>query len=277
MGHALSATGGLRQARNESVPTKHLHVAWAAQRGVEAALLAKADLPGPRFILEGPQGIFAAMASGGSPGDILSDPDHDVMPEVSFKPWPACRHAHPAIDAALALNRRLGGRRVRAARVETYSDAITYCDKPAPRTRAEANFSLQHAVAVTLLSGRPRLADFAGGAIDAPEVAALRARVTVSASPDLTLRYPARFGAAVTVETDGGETLAETAADARGDPENPMDEAAVLAKFTTLAEAAGLSGGEIAQLRTCVLDLATGRPLADLRAAIARIRFPEIP
>ena len=43
--------------------------------------------------------------------------DHWRIEEVSFKPWAACRHAHPAIDCALEL-------RALAARNEVYTSLI---------------------------------------------------------------------------------------------------------------------------------------------------------
>ena len=93
--------------------------------------------------------------------------------DVSFKPWGACRHAHPAIDAALELQEllgKLGGEIL----VETYADAIAFCDNPDPKTPSQAKFSLQHAVAVVATSGVPTLADFEPAAIK--KLAKVRAR-----------------------------------------------------------------------------------------------------
>jgi hypothetical protein len=41
--------------------------------------------------------------------------------------------------------------------VESYGDALTFCDRPEPRTSGEAKFSLQHAMAVVAVRGRPVL------------------------------------------------------------------------------------------------------------------------
>jgi 2-methylcitrate dehydratase PrpD len=276
MGHAMSVSGGLWQARNEPVMTKHWHVAEAARHGAQAAALAQAGLPGPRFILEGPQGFFAGMAPDGDPGRVVAPADGWKIAGVSLKPWPACRHAHPAIDAALVLRERLGGQAPRAVAVATYADAVTFCDRPQPRTEGEAKFSLQHAVAVVLARGRPGLADFAGEALDDPALAALRACVTVAADPALTAAYPAHFGARLTA-TAGGETLTCAVADAWGDPENPMDDAAVLAKYDRLAEAAGLPAPLAADLRGAALGLAGGAPPAAFFALLSRLPFPPEP
>lgn len=271
MGTAMSLAGGLWQARHEAVATKHLHVSEAARRGVQAALLAQGGLPGPRRILEGPQGFFAALARDGRPGAVLEPTNDWKLAEVSFKPWPACRHAHPAIDAALVVRERLAGRAVGQVRVETYADAVTFCDKPSPRTEAEAKFSLQHAVAVVLARGRPALGDFTEAATRAPDLTALRTVVEVAEDAALTAAYPAHFGARVTVVAGEGKTLTAQAADAWRDPENPMDKAAVIAKFDRLAEAGGVPAPLAQAMQDAVLALPHGGTLRALRDTFARL------
>jgi 2-methylcitrate dehydratase PrpD len=269
MGHALSLAAGLWQCRHEDVATKHLHVAEAARRGLSAARYAMAGLGGPRSILEGPQGFFAALARDGDPARVAADPGAAwAIHEVSFKPWPACRHAHPAIDAALSLRDRLAGETPLAVRVGTYADAIRFCDRPLPRTPAEARFSLQHAVAVALQEGPPPLAAFEEGRLDA--VADLRARVSVAVDPGLSAAYPAHFGATVTVTTARG-SLSATVADAWGDSENPMDAAAIRAKYDALAAAAGLPSDTSGDLAGAILALPAGGPLADIQRIMRRI------
>lgn len=274
MGHAVSTAGGLWQCRNEPCATKHLHVAEAARRGMQAALWAQAGLAGPRHILEGPQGFFAAIARDGDPGAVLAGPDTWRIHEVSFKPWPACRHAHPTIDAALKLRAGLQGRSIAKVRVRTFSDAIVFCDRPDPQTEAQAKFSLQHSVAVTLQSGPPVLADFALHRIADPDLARLRAMTEVSADPDVTSRYPDHFGALVEVETADGAILRAEVADALGDSENPLDRDAILAKFHALTAHAGVPRRDADGIADAALALADGAPVVPLRAALATLTFP---
>jgi 2-methylcitrate dehydratase PrpD len=277
IGHAVSLSGGLWQCRNEPVATKHLHVAEAARRGAVAARYAAAGLAGPRFILEGPQGFFAGLASDGDVGRVTADPRADwLIHEVSFKPWPACRHAHPAIDAALMLRDRLGQRMPQRVRINTYADAVVFCDKPTPQTAAEARFSLQHAVAIALMDGPPALPAFEPAAL--PRYAALRAITHVATDAGLTTAYPVHFGAEVTVETDDGPITARVT-DAWGDPENPMAKAAIIAKFTALAQAAGITPDLSHALCAATLALPEGGPIAALHSLMHQIAAlsPETP
>lgn len=278
MGHAMSMAGGFWQCRHEPVATKHLHVAEAARRGVAAARWAEAGLAGPATVLEGVQGFFAAVARDGDPEAVVADPDAGWrVHEVSFKPWPACRHAHPAIDAALALRERVAGA-VRRVTVETYGDAVKFCDRPAPRTAGEARFSLQHAVAVTLVEGAPPVGAFEAEALG--RYADLRGRVSVRREAGFDAAYPAHFGARVVVETEAGQ-WAETVADAWGDAENPMAAADVVAKFRRLADWGGVTAAAALRLERAVLGLAESRcaeahptatdPMAEVVAAMRDI------
>jgi 2-methylcitrate dehydratase PrpD len=268
MGHAMSLAGGLWQCRHEAVATKHLHVAEAARRGVSAARYAAAGLAGPRTILEGVQGFFAAVARDGNPEAVVADPEGPWrIHEVSFKPWPACRHAHPAIDATLALRGRVVGE-PRAVTVETYGDALKFCDRVEPKTTGEARFSLQHAVAVTLRDGPPPMEAFAAEALAG--YADLRGRVTVVRDAVFDTAYPAHFGARVTVETEAGR-WSETVADAWGDAENPMDAGDVVAKFRALAAWGGVSDASARRLEAAVLALPEGGAMAEVHAAMQAI------
>ena len=268
MGHAMSLAGGLWQCRHEPVATKHLHVAEAARRGLAAARWAGAGLAGPRSILEGVQGFFAAVARDGDPAAVVEGPEAPWrIHEVSFKPWPACRHAHPAIDAALALRGRVQGEPM-AVTVETYGDAVKFCDRPAPVTAGEARFSLQHAVAVALSAGPPPPEAFEAGALGAQ--AALRGRVRVVRDAGFDAAYPAHFGARVTVETGAGR-WSETVADAWGDAENPMAAGDVVAKFRRLAAWGGVGEALAGRLEAAVMALPGGGGMEAVTAAMRAV------
>lgn len=254
MAHAVSVSGGLWECRNEPGATKHLHVAEAARRGVQAALSARAGLAGPLRILEGDQGFYAGLAQDGRP-ELLLEGDLWALHDTSFKPWPACRHAHPAIDAALALRPMLKGKMPDAIRIESYADAVLFCDRPNPADSAGAKFSLQHAVAVALIDGPPELAAFEAGALAKPVYANLRALCNVAEDSTLTARYPAHFGARVSLLL-GDTWLEKFIPDAWGDSENPMNANAVIHKFQTLAAHAGLNTSACDALQAAALGVA---------------------
>ena len=227
---ALAGTvaGGLWQVRHGNNMGKQWHVSHASRVGREAGALARSGITGPASILEGPQGLYAATCR--EPKPMVFGPGWRIE-EVSFKPWAACRHAHPAIDCALEL--RAAGKLAPPFHIETYADALTFCDKPHPTTEVEAKFSLQHAVAVIADGRNATPADFTPEAIAA--LSDLRAQVTVAEALEITARYPAHFGARL----NGFELI-----DTRGDPERPVGEADIVAKMHMLAAWGGLPPSE---------------------------------
>lgn len=229
MANAASVAGGLWHMRHDDVLTKQWHIYHAVRTGRDAAMHVHRGATGPTAILEGPQGLFAAMTK--QPGEMAANGDGWLIEQVSFKPWAACRHAHPAIDAALEL--REAGRLEPPFRVETFADALAFCDRPDPKTEVEAKFSLQHAIAVIADGRSARPEDFTPEAIAA--LAELRAQVSVAEDPAITARYPAHFGARV-----NGVELVDT----RGDPERPVGEKELVAKMHTLAQWGGLPEAE---------------------------------
>lgn len=255
LGLAGSVAGGLWQMRHEPVMAKQWHLAHAMATGREAASAAMAGITGPRFILEGPQGLLAATCD--EPHPLVLGEGWRID-EVSFKPWGACRHAHPAIDAALELKARgaLQGR----ITVATYRDALVFCDRPDPASVIDAKFSLQHAVAVVMARGEPQLADFEPASIAA--LAHLRAQVQVVERADYTAAYPAHFGASVA--SDAGEVAL---VDTLGDPERPLSRDGVIDKARALMEWGGVGRPEAGEAIAMVLN---GSRVSDIRRMLER-------
>lgn len=278
--HALALAGtqasGFWQTRHESASmAKQLHTARAAHAGLLGARLAAEGFDGPLAILEGPQGFFAATCPGADPADVLADygPGWRID-EVSFKPWPACRHTHPAIAAALRLRPRVPAEAAAQITLRTYDAALDFCDAPHPGSDHEARFSLQHAVAVTLVRGAPGLADFTAAARDDPEIQALRARVQVQACAEASAAFPPRMSATLEILDSTGRTHRADCPTAPGDPEDPLPRPAILAKFATNAAAAGLDSEAAAALSQAVLALPDGGDAAPFHRLLAQAALP---
>ena len=138
-GNAGTQAAGLWQVRMEPGMGKQLHNGRAAHAGVLAADLARHGLTGARQILEGPLGFFAAMCPDGDVTKILDDPAGEwKLFDTGFKPWPACRHTHAAIDATLALRERVDVAAIESIEVRTFRDAVGICDRVHPTTTIEA-------------------------------------------------------------------------------------------------------------------------------------------
>lgn len=252
LGNAASVAGGLWRMRHEDVMTKAMHAARAALEGLWLARLARAGFTGPVQALEGEQGLYAAMVR--EPKPLMTEPGW-LIHAVSFKPWAACRHAHPAIDGALELRER--GALTLPVMVETYADAIRFCDRPDPVTELDAKFSIQHAVAVVADGRKAGPEDFTVQAIAA--LAEKRAQVTVREVAEFSSVYPAHFGARVI-----SGTASLSLADTRGDPERPASPEMLRAKLDSLVRWGGLKPVEADRAEELALHGTSVGPLLAL-------------
>jgi 2-methylcitrate dehydratase PrpD len=263
LANAGSRTGGLWQMRHTSCETKSLHNVMAAQTGVQSALLAAQGIRGPESLLEGVQGLFAAMSHSADAQQVVADLAHDwQIHDVSFKPWPACRHAHPTIDAALAvlaslplaLAQPLRLEDVERIEVSTYRSAIDFCNKPTPNTELEAKFSLQHAIAVCMARGAPQMTDFAVDNLAAAEIAEWRKKVNVSENVELSAAFPQHYRASITLAMRDGRQFQHSQQDAKGDPEMPMSVAEIRTKAARLMHEANVNDVDMLIDHTMQLD-----------------------
>ncbi len=219
LGNAGTQSAGLWEFMESGAMSKHLHAGRASEAGVVAAELAHHGLTGAATILEGKRGFFAATCPDANPGRVLQDASAPwALRRTSIKPWPSCRHTHPAIDAALSLSDRSGA--VESVRAVTYRAAINVCDNPRPDSDYEAKFSLQHCVAAALADR-----DIGFSSFDAEarrRHASLAGKVQLASASEFEAAYPQAWGAAVEVRLDDGRMLHARRDQALGDPEAPI-------------------------------------------------------
>jgi 2-methylcitrate dehydratase PrpD len=224
LGNAGTQAAGLWQVRLEPVMSKQLHTGHAAWAGLTAASLAAAGFSGPARILEGERGFFAAMCEGADTSGVAREEPGWLIHETSFKPWPACRHTHAAIDCMLALRAQLGATIVDFSdcTVETFGDAVSICDHPAPVTRTEAKFSLQYCVAAAAGLGPLSPEHFDEPVVGRQDLQERGRRVTLEVARDIDARYPEHYGARVTIRLGDGRSMTHEVCDSLGDPERML-------------------------------------------------------
>jgi 2-methylcitrate dehydratase PrpD len=265
-GNAGTQAAGLWEFNADAAMSKHLHAGHAAQAGVRAALLAREGFTGAERILEGEKGFFSGLCPDARPERVLAPAPGWKLPETSIKPYPSCRHTHPAIDAALDLRAGLDGadpRSVTELLIESYPAALALTDNPAPTSPYAAKFSIQFCVASALAHGRPGLSSFEGERLQDPTVMTLLQRVKVHVAEDLARAYPTLWGARITACVGGTSTVAERTT-AKGDPEDPLSDGELEAKARDLFEYAGLSGERRDRARGMVANLDGHRQCPDV-------------
>ena len=260
---AGTRSGGLWQVRHEPSMGKAWHTASAAREGLTAAQLASVGMTGPLGVLDGPSGWFAATAPKANVSMVDETRSTPWLDDMSIKPWPACRHAHPAMDAfhQAAAGRILKPALIHKVEVFSYADALRFCNQPLPVTEVQARFSIQHALAAWAQWGEPQLAHYQAPALSHPNVQALRQRISVHQDRSLELRYPQHYGARVCIHWRDGTSSQALVHDTYGDPDQPLTDSALRAKARMLMEAAGWGQVRIKAAITVTEKLASATSL----------------
>lgn len=180
--------------------------------------------------------LLAADGFTGAPAQTMQHPtlwsdlgERWLILEQYVKPYPVCRWAHPAIDAALELRDR-GATSIASVDVITFDYALRL-DRRAPTTTEQAQYSLPFPVAAALVRGSVGPAEITGPALTDPEIRKLAASMTVRESPAYTAGFPAVRRAQVTVTLNDGQVLTADASVAKGDPASPLTAAELADKF----------------------------------------------
>ena len=223
---------------------KRLHPGFAARSGLLAGLLAEEGLAGPPGSLESSNGFFHAYA-GDDNGtidytslDILSvgPGSPHAITECYIKPYACCRHIHSAIDAVLDMQRSasLEVSDVKSIHIGTYRVATAH-DLRSWDNFTTAQMSIPFVIATALRHGSVDLGHFATTHRTDPKTADIAERVSVSVDDSCDASYPQTRSAVTTVITKTGVRLDRRIDEPLGAPANPLDEAALVAKFTSLA------------------------------------------
>ncbi len=202
---------------------------WGAFAGVSAAYLAADGFTGaPAITIEEERhaGLWSDL---GRRWRIL---------EQYFKPYPVCRWAQPAMEAAAALLQRheIAPARVAHIRVDTFGHAVRLGTRP-PLTTEEAQYAIGFPVAALLARGRLGAAEISGEGLLCDDVRSMLARLVLSESNEFSSRFPAERMAVVTIERDDGTTFVSQPTAARGDPDSPLTDLEIVGKFRQLAGA----------------------------------------
>jgi 2-methylcitrate dehydratase PrpD len=229
---------------------------WGALAGMTAAFLAERGFTGaPAVTVEAPE-VAVHWA------DLGRD---WVLPRQYVKPYPTCRWAHPAIDAAreLCLAHGIRPAAIVEVRVRSFAEAAALFPG-LPTTTSQAQYALSFPVAVMLVHGRIGLEHISGVGLADAAVAALVSRIRVAVEPRHAERFPAERWASVEIELTDGRALASGDVQGRGGPERPFEAADIVAKFHDFADPALGRERALALREACLALPGAGARFADL-------------
>lgn len=241
---------------------KPVHGGFAAQAGIESALLAgrglnAAPLEGDRKIGKG----FLRIVSDQPKWEKMTEGlgSFSTIDELYFKPFALCRIIHAPVEVAIDLRHRHGLKpeEIRGVVVRTYDFAAEVPGRT--RTSPESDpalcqFSLPYGVAAALIYGEVGLEQMTGGATRDPRIHELAGRVEVLHDPEMDKLRPALRPAAVEITLQDGRKVSGRVDFPKGDARKPLSEQELLNKFSSLAR--DVVGGEkVGRIQEAVFGL----------------------
>jgi len=246
LGLGAAQAGGFRATHGSMAGS--LVPSFGARDGIYAAQLAQNGFTCTANAIEGPQGfidVFSRNADATVATAGLGE--RFEMMENAYKPYPCGIVIHATIDACLEVAPDIPvGAEIGAVSLEVHPLALTLTDRVQPRDMLEAQVSLQHWTAVSLLQGAAGIAQGQQASIDDAGVAALRSKILAQGMPNF-----ARNEARVSVHLTNGMVLQAHIYQARGSIERPLTDDELDRKF--LDQAARIATPTQAQrlLETC--------------------------
>lgn len=239
LGMAGSFSSGLFEFLGEGSEVKRLHPGKCARDGVVVANLVARGVDGPATGIEGTHGYFKAYSGGKAATQTVLEglgSAYELL-QTYVKPYPCCRHLHAPMDAILALKQRHTFNPDDVSRVLVQTNRVaakhahTHCD-----AFLDAQMSIPYAVAVAILYDEIGLTAFNSQARASAAVARLMPKVEVEVSEAMQIAYPTRRPAHVVIELVDGRQLSYTQDQPWGEPDNPVDDDALVRKFRAICD-----------------------------------------
>lgn len=224
---------------------------WGAMAGVAAALLARDDFTGaPALTVTAneAQGIWADLGQ------------RWYLFEQYFKAYPVCRWAQPAVEAILALRSDISpAPRIERIEIHTFHEAKRLATRR-PTTTEQAQYSLPWSVACAISRGTIDTHSITTD-LEAASLHALCERVVIIEDTGYNARFPSERWAHARVQMSDGRWLESAPHEARGNPDAPLSDTELTAKYHALANPIlGVRANEIRE----VVETLEQRPASDL-------------
>ncbi len=241
---AASQAGGIMA--NFGTMTKPFHAGRAAHAGLVSARLAEAGFTASPDALEHSQGFLSAVSPEGradrdGPTPGLGAEWQIVKQGLSIKKYPSCYCTHRALDGMLEL---LARRPLKPAEISHITVSISETHSlilrnHTPETGLAAKFSMEFAMAASVIARRASLGEYTDEFVRRPEVQELMRRVSIVTNENYD---PVVSGASVydqvTIDLVNGERIeSEQVRRSRGHAERPLGDTELFDKFRTCLDA----------------------------------------
>ncbi|MGE6191121.1 MmgE/PrpD family protein [Stutzerimonas stutzeri] len=235
LGNASAQASGLVETLGSAA--KSLSVGNAPRNGLLSALLAEEGFAGPERPLEGERGFLRVMGEQPRFAEVSDGlGERWALAANTYKPYPCGVVLNPVIEACLALSQGRDWSLERVSHIELVGHPLLRArtDRPDIRLGRESQVSAQHAVAVSLATGKAGLAQFSDAAVADPALRALYPRLTFVDDPAYAVE-----AAQVRLRLDCGRVLIRRVEIARGSLGSPLSDADLENKLRELAAYGG--------------------------------------
>lgn len=236
---AVTSAAGVLEIQEEASELKPYNLGRAAMDGLAAAQMGRLALPGPDDILGGKRGLLAVLTD--TPVQThLTDLGNEGygIEGIYQKMYAACRHCHPAIEAAVAIrnDHNLQVEQVDRVEVHTYKLAVGGHDHQEIKGISSAKLSTPYSVALAIEKGNAGFEDFNETNLQDSDILGLTQKVCVMEDEQLTAQSPAVRGARVVVCLKNGTEFENSVLYPKGEPENPISYEEIKQKAAVLMD-----------------------------------------
>ncbi|MBV5340286.1 MAG: MmgE/PrpD family protein [Deltaproteobacteria bacterium] len=254
---AVSAAGTLKVIEDGS-EIKPFNVGRAAVNALLATYVARAGFKGLDDVFCGDAGFFSMMADECNVEELKRvDGGPYAVEKAYVKPYAACRHAHPAIEAALKIkaDKRITVDTIKEIKVLTYRTVIGKHDHTEISGSPSAKMSIPYGLAVALMTGKAGIDQFNSEHVNNSNILSLVEKISVCADDEISNLVPKQRAAIVEVLTYAGDYFSERIDYPKGEPENPLSDSELEAKFSLLASYGKKNDKEIHEITNVVWSL----------------------
>ncbi|MGL4484733.1 MAG: MmgE/PrpD family protein [Anaerovoracaceae bacterium] len=241
---ALTMSSGLLEMTVDASKLKAMNSGTAALRGVAAAEIGALGLTSPKDPLGGCRGFLNCFGNVNNDRYFKDDYDEDFLILSTYKkPYSACRHSHPGIEAALEIRKRnnFNIKEIDSIAISTYDLAILGHDHILIDGVESAKMSIPYGVAAALLFETGENMAFEKDSIIKIKNSDLLELITIKENPDFSAMVPNKRPADLEISLKNGDNFYYKVEYPLGEPENPMNINRLKIKFIGLVEAAGKS------------------------------------
>lgn len=236
--HAIAIGANLGSGFKEALKasgSQPIQVARSCEGGIIAATLAEHGETGAAMIIE--RGLLPGFGGDGDTAGIVAGLGADYrIGETYLKRHAGCRGNHAPLDAALELIAEHGLEAGSVKGVRVFVDTVTRAAAIEPPSNGEqAQFSIGFSVALAFLEGNGSIFHYNDARLADASVRSMMERIEVGVDPALDANYPDERGARVEATLADGRVVGKQVANAKGEPEWPLEPADVEEKFLALA------------------------------------------